>query len=315
MTRITRSVSRIRAIVFVAAVAVGLLTGPGQAAGPGYVTLLMGRTQWVQTNSSCEPRQNAVPLDRVAVDLHARGLSATGAVVINRTMETTRFCWHGWTLHPSWQDLAVLRDEYGWSFVSAGQSYANMTLLTPEEQWNESCGSLSALTSRSHSRAWGLFAYPANKSTATVQREVVATCFAYGRKYDLIRNLRSSTVDPWFQKTRSVNGGKCHDPALPCYNMRVRNDRRYTPPTTLRSLVNVGPDEWASVQWYRLVEGKSSGDTAFEWDCTSVDWRKHWTGHPELYCYSDFLSVVDAIPDAAVVVDPATVAEAWGRTP
>jgi hypothetical protein len=34
-----------------------------------------------------------------------------------------------------------------------------------------------------------------------------------------------------------------------------------------------------------------------------------------VYCYNDFLAVLDAVPDAVVVTDPATVATAWGRVP
>ena len=51
------------------------------------------------------------------------------------------------------------------------------------------------------------------------------------------------------------------------------------------------------------------------WDCTSADPNKHWTSQIETYCLNDFLSVLSAIPAGAQVVDPATVATAWGRVP
>jgi hypothetical protein len=50
------------------------------------------------------------------------------------------------------------------------------------------------------------------------------------------------------------------------------------------------------------------------WNCTGSDWRSHWTMDVERYCWNDYQSILDAIPAAATVTDPKTVAEAWGRT-
>jgi hypothetical protein len=33
-----------------------------------------------------------------------------------------------------------------------------------------------------------------------------------------------------------------------------------------------------------------------------------------MYCYSDFLRILDTVPAGVTVTDPATVATAWGRT-
>lgn len=282
------------------------------AAQPSFLTITLGRTQWVQTDRSCQPKPNSVALDAVARDLAARDIAAVGNVVVNRISETTRSCWRGYTLHPSWRDLAALRTDFGWSFVSAGQSYRIMTTLTPSEQYAESCGSLSAFTTRGHNRARGLFAYPNNKFTDEIQANVVSTCFAFGRRYG--EGPTPSTVAfPFYQRSKSVNGGRCNDPQLPCFTINVRNDRRYTSPEYLKALAAPGPGEWATIQWYRFVTGTVQDGSVFEWDCRSADWRLHWTSDPETYCYRDFLSVVDAIPATVTVTDPLTVAQAWGR--
>ena len=55
--------------------------------------------------------------------------------------------------------------------------------------------------------------------------------------------------------------------------------------------------------------------TALSWDCTSADWRQHYTSRQEVYCYNDFLAIMDGLRDAVTtgvtVTDPATVARAW----
>lgn len=277
---------------------------------PGFLTILFGRTQWVQTDSDCLPQRKTVALDVVAAELRTRGLPATGTIVLNRIAETSRTCIGSYTLHPSWQDVATLRDDFGWTFVSASTSYRNMTLLTPQEQWNESCGSLPEFIRRGHLRADGLFAYPNDRSTLQIQTDVVSTCFAFGRKYGTTRTLLS-VGGPDFQTTRTVNGGRCNAAALPCST--GAGTTRYTSPIALQGLAAAKPGEWASIQWYRFVSGTVRDGGKFEWDCRSADWRQHWTSVPELYCYQDFLSVLDAIPSTVTVTDPRTVAEAWGR--
>jgi hypothetical protein len=74
---------------------------------------------------------------------------------------------------------------------------------------------------------------------------------------------------------------------------------------------------WNVAQFYQFVEGarQVTGDPYNAWDCTSPDWRQHWTARAELYCFVDFLGAVDQIEGQVVVTDPATVAEAWGRVP
>lgn len=310
---------RLTLAVVLTALLGSLLTGAStaQAADPAppFATILFGRTQWVHVNPSCQPVAQAVDLGEVADELTRRGLRASGAVVVNRTRQSHRECFRSYTLSTSWDDLARLRDEHGWQFVSAGLTYTDMRTKTVEQQVQESCGSLPAFEARGHTRAWGLFAYANNSFSPDLQRSVVGDCFAYGRTYRGGVNLRSRTLDPWLQKTTSVNGGMCHAVGLPCYDMPVMNNRRYTSPLDLRArFASVRADQWVAIQFYRLVRG-SYADRNFSWDCTSPDWREHWTSTGELYCYDDFLTAVDGIPANAVAADPATVAEAWGRLP
>jgi hypothetical protein len=283
--------------------------------GASYLTILFGRTQWVATES-CVRLANTVDLGQVAAEMKSRGLVGTGNVILKRTNESGYYCQLGYALHPDWPTLANLRDTYGWTFVSAGRVYANMTKLSSQEsQHYESCGSLQAFSDRGHHRAWGLFAYPGNASTDTIQKDVVSKCFAFGRRYSMKLNDKSTTVTPWFQNTHSVNAGACNDPALQCYDTAwVGISRRYTTPDKLAVFMAPGPNQWSSIQFYRFVTGaKLSGGQ--RWDCSSPDPRAHWSNKAETYCWVDFLAALDMIPAGTIVTDPATVAQAWGRAP
>jgi hypothetical protein len=298
-----------------------LLPATARAAGPGYLTLSFGRTQWV-TAKNCVRLPNTVDLGRVAAELDARGLTGTGNVVTGRTPETGLACFNGYVLHPGWARIATLRDQRGWTFVSASKTYPKFASLTPEQQLDESCGSLPIFEEHGHTRAWGLFATPNDTYSEKSQREVVSTCFAYGRVYDDSLplgvkniNVRSEMAAPWFAKTSSLFGGSCNDPSLPCFSAGFV--RRYSSVPDLRRLVKVPQDMWFNFQGYRFVTGSygSLGRAGMNWDCTAADWRAHWASASELYCWVDYKRVLNAIPDTVVVTDPAGVAEAWGRVP
>ena len=281
------------------------------AATRPFLTIAFGRTQWV-TTSKCVPLANTVNLGAVADAMAQRGLVGTGNVVVGRTLEHDQLCWKGYTLHPSWDQLAVLRDTYGWTFISASVTYPDMTTLTPDEQWTESCGSLPAFEAHGHGRAWGLFAYPNDRRTDEIQSGVVSTCFAYGRTYVGGRNRRWTMAEPWFQKTNDISGGKCNDPTLPCYTLGT--PKRYRSRSAIATLFDVLSNEWVVVQMYRFARGRRLSGVP-SWDCTAADWRAHWTSESELYCWNDFRWALDRIPSNVATVDPATVAEVWGRTP
>jgi hypothetical protein len=282
----------------------GLLpAGSVGAEEPAFLTLLFGRTQWVSTEG-CTPMPNTIDLGQVAQELSARGLTATGLAVTTATQDTARYCQPDIGLHANWSDLAALRDTYGWTFDSTGAQHRNMLTLTPEQQWQESCGSLTALRNHGHDRSGGLFGYPNNRYDATMQANVVSTCFEFGRRYfgaadPTVTTQASALADGGLQWTLSVNG-----------NMPTR----YTPPPFLAQMMNPDPGEWAAVQVYRFVTGAYSGSGS-SWDCTSPDAADHWSSRAELYCWDDFLWALDRIGADVVVTDPLSVAEAWDGQP
>jgi hypothetical protein len=287
------------------------------AAETRYLTLAFGRTQWV-TARQCVPMESTVTLGAVADDMTAMGiaddrsLTGTGNVVIDRAGEMDPACMT-YGLMATWPQIADLRDVHGWTFVSAGDGYRDMTELTQQEQVDESCGSLDSLQAHGHTRGWGLFAYPNNRKSSTIQTSVVSTCFAYGRAYDYRFNELGEMMAPWFQRTTSVNGGACNVVGQPCYSLATTGAKyHYRTRESLASLMQPGRGEWSVVQMYRFVTGAHSSST-FDWDCTDSNPDLHWVSNSELYCYDDFLWALDQIPADVVVTDPATVAEAWGR--
>lgn len=290
---------------------------PARAASHAYVTISFGRTQWAQTDDHCAPLLGAVTLDRVAADMAARGISGTGSVVLNRTTETSFTCVGSYYLSPGWDTLAWLRDTYGWSFISHSKSYRDMTTLTPRQRKAESCGTLPTFEDHGFLRAWAMFAYPGDRYTTRIQRHVVSTCFAFGRRYLPDINRRSTMSDPWFANVDSVNGGSCNRAGRRCETVNGAV-YPYRSPADLIARVRVNPGQWYQLQFYRFVTGSRGtpgGSRPWRWDCTTSHWRLHWTSRAELYCYRDFLRILDAVPSSVTVTDPATVAAAWGRTP
>jgi hypothetical protein len=285
----------------------------------GYVTILLGRTQFTTVGNDCAPMPGAVDLDEVASDLSARGLTAVGTVVVDRTNETGFSCWGRYALEPDWRWIEA-RHADGWGFVSAGSDYVDMTTLSLPASRRESCGSLEAFTSHGIVGADGLFAYPSNRFTVALQENPVSRCFSYGRRYDTIDhpNVRAEMQAPWFAKTYSVNGGMCNDQALPCYTVTGTPENtptyRYASPEALAAAMHTQARTWFIAQFYRFVSGSRLG-TGLSWDCTSLDWRQHYTSRQEVYCYDDFLTIMDGLHDATrtgvKVTDPATVANAW----
>jgi hypothetical protein len=281
-------------------------------ASRSYLTILLSRTQWT-TAPACRDLPGAPTLEDVATALAARGLRATGSVVIDRASETDQPTCVGQARSATWAQIAQLRDRFGWSFVSAGLAYRDLTTLPPEEQRRESCGSLEALADHGHPRAWGLFAYPDNRWDATIQQRVVARCFAFGRRYGPGLTQVTANRAPWFQSTYSVNGGVCATAGASCADPSVVGTTyAYAPPAVVARALVPAPGRWNTVQFYRFVTGARVGRPA--WDCTDPDPDRHWTSAPELYCLEDLMAILDALPPVTTV-DPVTVARTWGRVP
>ena len=151
-----------------------------------YVTLLFSRSEVTAAVKCVADDEGVVRLDTgVAPELASRGMTGTGTVETGVTQEHTNSCLHyKETLGASWDQLAQLRDTYGWSFTSHSRTYAkNWSTMTLDQQWNESCGSIQDLLAHGHTRGDGLFAYPHNTVTLDTQLNVVSTCFAFARKF------------------------------------------------------------------------------------------------------------------------------------
>lgn len=285
----------------------------GSPPPPPFVTLLFSRSEITAADGCVENDTGVARLDTVvAPALRARGFAATGSVETGVTRDSSYACLHyRKTLAASWADLARLRDSYGWTFVSHSRSYTQKwSSLSPQQQWGETCGTITTLEDHGHMRADGLFAWPNNKIDATVQANDVDRCFAFSRKYSSTPTQMTQAISPpYLQHTEGLSGGRCHDAALPCATMNAPTSY-HSPDEVASQLAALSPGQWLTLQAYVLVTGSRDG----LWDCTSPNWQDHWTDDAERYCWTDYQRVLDAIGANDVVTDPKSVAVAWGRT-
>ncbi|MDX6533757.1 MAG: hypothetical protein QOF68_1501 [Gaiellales bacterium] len=278
---------------------------------PPFLTLLFSRMAVDAADRCVKDNTNVLRLDAdVAPALASRGLLPTGTVQTKTTQEGSRFCGHwGLSLFASWADLQMMRDGFGWALVSHSRHRADyLPTMTPQKQWDETCGSLLDLRAHGHIRGGGFFAYPNNRQNDGLQADFAGQCFAFGRRYGAGMTTRTAGVaPPYWQSTGQFIGGRCNDTSLPCAHVAPG---RYTSPDSminrLRALRN---DQWFTLQAYLLVEGSRPG----LWDCTAPNWEAHWTTDAERYCWNDYQRVLSAIPANVVVTDPQTVADAWRR--
>ena len=308
----------------VAAVPARLVAGADE---PAYLTIVNGRGFW-DVASNCVPHGDdlTVDLGEVAAELDRRGMAGY-VTVVGEWTRGSRHCPSRGEIYASWSDLARLRDVYGWTVGSNGDTLNPMTDegSTLAEQWQTSCGAYRKLRAHGHHDGWALFSYPLGGGpediSDEVQDAVVKQCFGFGRVYtdDLPyrRNQRAVEGDPaqnphWWQYTHNLHGGRCNDLSQPCSAV-VKEDRFYDDPADLAAHVQPQPGEWSVLQYHAFVAGRRSAPNGVTWDCTDADWRRHWTSWGGIYCWDDFVEVLDAIPASVTVTDPATVATAWGR--
>ncbi len=288
-----------------------------KATGPAYVTIQFGRSiEGSYTSPGCVAVPGILRLDQAVADLHSLGLMAVGTVNIDRASTASEDCTSG-DIYANWSDLHNLNSSYGFQVVSEGLNHHDITTETPSQQKAESCGSLPDFNNEGFTRAWSEFAYPDDMYTTAIQRNIVSTCYAYGRIYSYtpVINMRSTMAAPWFEQADNVLGGECNVKTLPCYSLGTTKGRHYTNPNGWAGeLKRETGDEWDDLQFYQLVSGSSDMSSTFSWDCTSPNWKLHWTSHNEMYCLNDFMTIVDSIQPGVLDVDPATVATAWGRT-
>jgi hypothetical protein len=279
-----------------------------------FITYMFGRAQvgsYIGGSGCTVPLPGNVPLWTVADLIRAHGHTATAPVTLNQTGSTAPVC-QGTIRYATWADLTRLQTQYGWSVASRGRTGRELTTLTPAEQQDETCGTLPDFTAHGFPDTWGMFAYPNNTLTAALQTSLVTTCYGFGRRYSVGVN-KVPVPPPYWALTNSVNGGRCTNPALACYTMTVKNNRRYTSPQTLIGYEN--STGWTIIQWYRFVTGRAGTITAKtpSWDCTSPNTGDHWTNEPELYCYDDAHLVIDSLAPGAMDASPAIMAHRQGR--
>jgi len=296
---------------------------------PGYLTLMFGRAEWVAASSNCTPVPGQPTLITIAQALAAESPPRIGVAdpVTDWVGSTSETCVHH-DPYPSWQDLATLKNTYGWEFASEGESHTYMTTLTTPQQVVESCGALTnpdGFYAHGLSDTWGMFSYANNEYTTAIQTGVVEKCYAFGRTYKGGRNVLGQLLPNDMQQTNSILGGTCNESTLsqcPGESTPTHNQHGavtyYDTPSSLVNLMNVAGNQWVVVQMYKLVTGtcatstKSCGGLA--WNCNGA-WQTHWTSKPELYCDADYMAAVATIPADVLTVDPATVAEAWDINP
>jgi hypothetical protein len=316
---------RLTRILTVAAAAVVALVGivpasvgaHASTSGAGYLTIQFGRSIEGSYQHSCT---NVVPgiltLSEIAANM-PRGMGATGTVVVDRTGTTRETCYGG-DIYPDATDLKSLNQAFGWQFVSDGITHDDIATMTGPQQQNDSCGSLAYFQQNlPGDSASGLFAYGGDEFTPAIQKNVVSTCFAYGRTYRGGVNRRATMSPLGFQNTNSITGGACNDRSSACAApMPGQVGRTYESPQTFEHLLSVETgDQWIDLQFYRLVSGRSSESTAYSWDCTSANWQEHWTSQTEMYCVNDFEAILASVRPGIVTTDPGSVARAWGRFP
>lgn len=317
-----------------------------------WLTIHFGRTNWGVAGSggaTCatydNPVNGTVFLDEVAAFLSDHDYRAEGSVPFGQfdPDPAVRKCpWRG-VMSASLNDLGMLRDTYGWTFVadSIGPMPSDASDRPPIESLSctdkitTASASLAELARFGHRRAWGLFADPGNSVSAPTLSDVTSRLYSFTRKYgsNLAQNQMTEAkalAGDW-ARFQSVVGGRCTDSAAPCFNHQVVGDpgnTSYEHPDYLFPYMVATPGAWRGIQFYRFVRGANvpagypgsatapvGSSRESYWDCTSPNPARHWTSRAEIYCYADFVHLVGRLyaehPDV-VTTDTAHLATTWG---
>jgi hypothetical protein len=310
---------RVLLAITVASLTVLILPPTAEAtteAGP-YLTLLFSRSA-VTASSNCVADDTGVArLDTVvAPALSSLGLHPTGSIETGVTKQDSLWCGHyKETQFASWSVAQQLASQYGWSFVSHTATYpykeSMWSALSPQGIYDETCGSANQITAHGLPGANGSMAWP-NGYVYDPATSDVQACFDFSRTFgDGVADQETATVPPFDEPARGLPGGACNDTSAACYSYTFAHaPLRYRSPTSISQLIaSAQPSQWITLQTYLLVTGSRAG----LWDCTSPDWRQHWTYDTERYCWDDYLSIVSSIPAGVTVTDPASVGASWGR--
>ncbi|MEE4146156.1 MAG: hypothetical protein V2I26_15240 [Halieaceae bacterium] len=314
--------------------------------GLRWLTLQFGRSQWgAAGGGTCspyaDPTNGSVFLDEVASFLTKRGYTAQASVPFGQLHPdpSVRKCpWPG-VVSSSLDDLVMLRENHGWTFVadSIGPLPSNpsdrpgMSSLTCDDQLTAASASLAELLRFGHARGWGLFAAPIGSLDTGIRDNLASKFYAFSRIYGKSENTQANALTGDWAVFHTVDSGMCNDPTADCYDHYVPGNsrtKRYQLPDELLGYMIANPGAWRGIQFYRLVRGANvplgypgtaespvgESDQSY-WDCTSPDPKLHWTSRVELYCYEDFVSIIDRLhtehPDV-ITTDTAHVATTWG---
>jgi hypothetical protein len=131
---------------------------------------------------------------------------------------------------------------------------------------------------------------------------VLNRCFAFTRLYSGGITEQQNLTAPYYERVRVAGGGRASG---------------YDPPGEVLARIRALHDgDWLSLGSYKFVVGQRTGPDRQQWDCTSPDAARHWTTDDEVYCWTDYLAILDGLGAQQLeIVDPATVAERWGRVP
>ena len=293
--------------------------GTSNPLGP-FVTFLFSRTEQTAAQGCVPDVTGTAPLSTdVAPYLASLGLTATGTVVTNATKLATEYCTHSSeSLASSQADLQQLSTLYGWTFVPHEyDSPGKLATLTPNQDWQVTCGQAQVLQSWGLNGFNGMIAYPGLQTNgpevASLQANYGRNCFGWGRTYTKGKTLQqqvttqaAATVAPYWQKTIALKGGP------------GTGSTAYTDPQSVISLMqSLQPGEWLTIQVYLLVDGTNAPGDPITWSCDQPG-VTNTTSDVERYCESDADQVFQeaaTLQDSGfiTVTDPLTVAIAFGR--
>jgi hypothetical protein len=321
---------------------------PALDPGLRWLTIHFGRSNWgVAGVGECTPYDDPVNgtvfLDEAAAFMAGLGYSGQGSVPFGQfdPDPAVRKCpWRG-VVSASLNDLVALRESYGWTFVadSIGPLLSNQSDRPPianlscPDQITTTSASLAELMRYGHNRAWGLFADPGNSATEAIRDTITSKMYAFTRLYSnnlpQMEMTQSSALAGDWARYKSVNGGNCNTPSATCYthNITPPADRSYETPDYLFPFMIASPGNLRAIQFYRFVRGVNlpagypgtpqnpvGSSRESYWDCRSSNPDLHWTNREEIYCYRDFVDLLERLADEypdVITTDAAQVARTW----
>lgn len=308
------------------AVATLLTPVPASADSGPLITVLFSRTE-ITPAIDCVPdvTGNAPLLTTVAPYMQSLGLTATGTLDMFHT-GAAEGCTHGnESITASLGDAQQLASQYGWTFTPhVYLSAKKIASLTPQQEYDYTCGQAVTIESDGLPGATGMISYPGAQQVQTkLQTDDGQNCFAWGRTYVKggVTDISTAPVAPYWQATGAAMGGPCNDKLATCYTQPATGSKRYSDPfKIIQEIQALQPGQWMTLQFYLLVSGTNPPGSNSQWDCTSANPEDHWSNDVERYCWSDAQLILQAIAsqmqsptNPLTVTDPLTAGIDAGR--